>query len=127
MLDAPVLSFPAGLGFVRFDVGADDMRAPVFMAYNRSAIGKHCLPWGRISRQPMLRPFSPFGDVDLASKSYEIQPAMARLIERGPAAQYVAQRSLLVSKCTPGAKDADHTVIPVAALAGCRGPGGTGK
>jgi hypothetical protein len=73
------------------------------------------------------RPFSPFGDVDLASKSYEIQPAMARLIERGPAAQYVAQRSLLVSKCTPGAKDADHTVIPVAALAGCRGPGGTGK
>ena len=32
----------------------------------------------------------------------------------------VAQRSLLVSKCTPGAKDTDHTVIPVAALAGCK-------
>ena len=47
--------------------------------------------------------------------------AMARLVERKPAAQYaVAQRSLLVSKCTPGAKDADHTVIPVAALAGCK-------
>ena len=39
--------------------------------------------------------------------------AMARLVERKPAAQYaVAQRSLLVSKCTPGAKDADHTVYP---------------
>ena len=38
---------------------------------------------------------------------------MARLVEGGPAAQYaVAQRSLLVSKCIPGAKDADHTVIP---------------
>ena len=56
-----------------------------------------------------------------ASKSYEIQLAMARLEECGPAAQYaVAQRSLLVSKCTPGAKDADHTVNSVAALAGCK-------
>ena len=36
--------------------------------------------------------------------------AMARLVERKPAAQYaVAQRSLLVSKCTPGAKDAGAT------------------
>jgi hypothetical protein len=34
------------------------MRAPVFMAYNHSAISKHCLPWGRIGRQPMPRPFS---------------------------------------------------------------------
>ena len=32
----------------------------------------------------------------------------------------MAQRSLLVSKCTPGAKDTDDTVIPVAALAGCK-------
>src|SRR5947207_3358686 len=75
----------------------------------------------RIPGGAMPRPFSPFDDVDLASKSYEIQLAMARLVERGPRAQYaVAQRSLLVSKCTPGAKDADHTVMPVAALAGCR-------
>ena len=98
--------------------GPAHMRAPVFMAHNRSAVGrasprltineigagaKHCLLGGRISRQPMPRPISPFGDVDLASKSYEIQPAMARLKERGPAAQYaVAQRSLLVSKVYSG-------------------------
>jgi hypothetical protein len=39
----------------------------------------------------------------------------------------VAQRSLLVSKCAPDAKDADHTVIPVAALAGCKVLGGNGQ
>ena len=31
---------------------------------------------------------------------------------KGSRSNAVAQRSLLVSKCTPGAKDADHTVIP---------------
>ena len=57
------------------------------------------------------------------SKSHGIQPAVARRIECGPAAPAmyaVAQRSLSAPKCTPGAKDADHTVIPVAALAGCK-------
>jgi hypothetical protein len=54
-------------------------------------IGSRQLAGGRISRQPIPRAFSPFGDFDLASKSYDIQPAMARLIER-------PQRSMLWRK-----------------------------
>ena len=42
------------------------------------------------------------------------------LTRHGGRANAVAQRSLSAPKCTPGAKDADHTVIPVAALAGCK-------
>ena len=98
------------------------MRTPVFMTYNRSPINKHCL-WGRINRQPMPRPLSLVGHVDRASKSRGTQPAerAAHRSRTRTARKYaVAQRSLLVSKCTPGAKDADHTVIPVAALAGCK-------
>jgi hypothetical protein len=55
-------------------------RARVYQIAHIARFIPHC------SRQPMPRPFSSFGDVDLASKSYEIQPAMAPLIERGPAA-----------------------------------------
>src|SRR5258705_6499937 len=73
--------------------GPAHMRAPVFMAHNRSAVGrasprltineigagaKHCLLGGRISRQPMPRPISPFGDVDLASKSYALTRSRRR-------------------------------------------------
>jgi hypothetical protein len=67
--------------------------------------------WGRISRQAHSTAFftvrrrrSRFSKSSLqwlGSKSADPQRSNA-----------VAQRSLLVSKCTPGAKDADHTVIP---------------
>ena len=69
----------------------------------------------------MPRPSLVAGDVDLAFEITRIQPAVDRRIECGPAAPAmyaVAQRSLSAPKCAPGAKDADHTVIPVAALAG---------
>ena len=98
--DVAVLHTECGCQPVDFHDGGD--LAPLGPRSSRSTG-----PASNSSRQPMPRPFSPFGNV--ASKSYEIQPTMARLKECGPAAQYaVAQRSLLVSKCTPGAKDADQ-------------------
>jgi hypothetical protein len=92
--------------------------APVFMTYNRSPINKHCL-WGRISRQPMPLPLSLVATSIVLRNHAKPSRQSARRIGRG-----LAQRASMLwrkghywRRSAPRARnDADHTLLPVAAL-----------
>jgi len=102
------------------------MRAPIFIAYNRSAISKHCLPRGRIRLQPMPRPFHwPATSIVLWNHT-ESSRRSRRRVERWPAerASMLWRKGHYWRRSAPRARnDADHDLLPVAVLAGCKDPG----